>query len=143
MNNCVFTGRLTKDPEIKTTQNGKKYINFSIAVDRKTKDSNGQRQADFIPCIAWNKTAEIIAQYFVKGSPIGVIGSLQVRSYDKDGEKRFAYEILVNEIDFIGGAKSPNNPEANQGNPEANQDPQVEEVIEDKAEAPQELPFEI
>ena len=136
MNNCVFTGRLTKDPEIKTTQNGKKYINFSIAVDRKTKDSNGQRQADFIPCIAWNKTAEIIAQYFVKGSPIGVTGSLQVRSYDKDGEKRFAYEILVNEIDFIGGAKSPNNPEVNQ-------DPQVEEVIEDKAEAPQELPFEI
>lgn len=136
MNNCIFTGRLTKDPEIKTTQNGKKYINFSIAVDRKTKDSNGQRQADFIPCIAWNKTAEIIAQYFVKGSPIGVIGSLQVRSYDKDGEKRFAYEILVNEIDFIGGAKSPNNPEATQTT-------QVDEVIEDKAEAPQELPFEI
>ena len=136
MNNCIFTGRLTKDPEIKTTQSGKKYINFSIAVDRKTKDSNGQRQADFIPCIAWNKTAEIIAQYFVKGSPIGVIGSLQVRAYDKDGEKRFAYEILVNEIDFIGGAKSPNNPEVTQ-------DPQVEEVIEDKAEAPQELPFEI
>lgn len=143
MNNCIFTGRLTKDPEIKTTQSGKKYINFTIAVDRKVKDSNGQRQADFIPCIAWNKTAEIIAQYFVKGSPIGVIGSLQVRAYDKDGEKRFAYEILVNEIDFIGGAKSPNNPEVTQDNPEVNQDPQVEEVIEDKAEAPQELPFEI
>lgn len=140
MNNCVFTGRLTKDPEIKTTQSGKKYINFSIAVDRKTKDANGQRQADFIPCIAWNKTAEIIAQYFVKGSPIGVIGSLQVRSYDKDGEKRFAYEILVNEIDFIGGSKSSDNQDTK---PETTQDTQVEEIIEDKAEAPQELPFEI
>lgn len=140
MNTCIFTGRLTKDPEIKTTQSGKKYINFSIAVDRKTKDSNGQRQADFIPCIAWNKTAEIIAQYFVKVSPIGVIGALQVRSYEKDGEKRFAYEILVNEIDFIGGAKSSDNQDTK---PETTQDTQVEEIIEDKAETPQELPFEI
>lgn len=140
MNNCVFTGRLTKDPEIKTTQSGKKYINFTIAVDRKVKDANGQRQADFIPCVAWNKTAEIISQYFTKGSPIGVTGSLQVRSYDKDGEKKFIYEILVNEFDFIGGAKSSDNQDTK---PETTQDTQVEEIIEDKAEAPQELPFEI
>ena len=141
MNNCIFTGRLTKDPEIKTTQSGKKYINFTIAVDRKVKDANGQRQADFIPCVAWNKTAEIISQYFTKGSPIGVTGSLQVRTYDKDGEKKFIYEILVNEFDFIGGSKSSADPETTQVTQAAPaEETTTQEIIDD---TPQELPFEI
>lgn len=101
MNNCNFIGRLTKDPEAKNTENGKVYCNFSIAVDKGYKDSQGNRQADFIPCVAWENTAKLITQYFKKGNLIGISGRLESRSYEDNGSKRTAYSILVNNIDFI------------------------------------------
>lgn len=102
MNKVALIGRLTKDPEVKQTPNNNTVCAFRIAVDRKFKDANGERQTDFIPCVAWKKTAEIIGQYFQKGSRIGISGSLQSRSYDDNtGRKVFVVEVMVEDIDFL------------------------------------------
>lgn len=100
MNNCNFTGRLTKDPELKTTQGGKNYTRLCLAVDG-IKDKDGNKTADFIDCIAWNKSAEIIAQYARKGSKLGISGRLHTTIYEKDGEKRKAVDVVVNEFDLL------------------------------------------
>ena len=110
MNNVQLVGRLTKNPEIKLTSNQKKFCNFTLAVDRKFKDSNGQRQADFINCVAWNQTAEFIQKYFHKGNRIGVIGSIQTRSYDdNDGKKQFVTEVVISEVEFVESQAQTNN----------------------------------
>lgn len=102
MNKCSLIGRMTKDPEVKRTQSGNSVCSFTVAVDRKYKDANGQRQTDFISCTAWRQVADIIGQYFHKGSKIGLTGSLQTRSYeDQSGRKVTVTEVLVEEIDFI------------------------------------------
>lgn len=106
MNKCIFIGRITKDIEVKTTQSQKEVCSFTIAVDRKFKSANGERQADFINCTAWEQRAHLLGEYFHKGSKIGIVGSLQTRKYeDKDGNKRDAVEILVDEIEFIDSKK--------------------------------------
>ena len=79
MNRAILMGRLTKDPETRSTQNGHSVTNFTIAVDRKYKDANGERQTDFIPCVAWRQTADFIYRYFHKGERILVEGSIQPR----------------------------------------------------------------
>ena len=115
MNKCVLVGRLTKDPEIKTTSSDKKYCNFTIAVDRPFKDANGQRQADFINCVAWNQTAVFIQKYFKKGYRIGVSGSIQTRTFeDNEGTKHFVTEVLVSEAEFVesGNSKKDEEPSA-------------------------------
>jgi single-strand DNA-binding protein len=100
MNSCNFTGRLTKDPELKTTQGGKNYTRFCLAVDG-IKDKDGNKSTDFIDCVAWSKTAEIIAKYARKGSKLGISGRLHTTTYDKDGEKRKSVDIVVNEFDLL------------------------------------------
>jgi single-strand DNA-binding protein len=101
MNKVILIGRITKDPEIKLTTNQTKYTNFTVAVDRKIKDQDGQRQTDFINCVAWKQTAEFINKYFQKGSRIGVSGSIQTRNFEKDGQKVFITEVLVEEAEFV------------------------------------------
>jgi single-strand DNA-binding protein len=101
MNKVQLVGRLTKDVELKTTSNETAYCNFTLAVDRRFKDANGERQADFINCVAWRQTAEFIYKYFRKGNRIGVCGSIQTRSYEKDGQKVFVTEVLVEEAEFV------------------------------------------
>ena len=102
MNKAMLVGRLTKDPEIKMTSNQTKFCQFTLAVDRRFKDANGQRQADFINCLAWRQTAEFIVKYFKKGNKIGVVGSIQTRSYDdQNGQKRFITEVVVDEAEFV------------------------------------------
>jgi single-strand DNA-binding protein len=101
MNKVELVGRLTKDVELKTTSNQTSYCNFTIAVDRRFKDANGERQTDFINCVAWRQTAEFIGKYFHKGNRIGVCGSIQTRSYEKDGQKVFVTEVLVDEAEFV------------------------------------------
>lgn len=111
-NMVVLLGRLTADPELKTTSTGLEVCSFTVAVDRpKPKDSD-ERQTDFIPCVAWRKTAVFINKYFSKGKPIHIGGSLQSRKYeDKDGNKRTAYEVVVADAGFIGSKKD-NEPSA-------------------------------
>lgn len=102
MNKVIFIGRLTKDPEVKNTSSQVQFCNFTIAVDRRFKDANGQRQADFINCVAWRQTAAFIGSYFRKGSKVAVIGSLQSRSYDdQSGQKRYVTEVVVDEVEFM------------------------------------------
>ena len=102
MNISIIEGHLTKDPESRATQSGTPVATFTVAVNRKYKDANGAKQTDFIPVVAWRKTAELCAQYLRKGSHIIVAGSVQVRTYDaKDGTKRYAFEIVADEVQFL------------------------------------------
>lgn len=101
MNKVILVGRLTKDPEIKVTQSGKKLASFSIAVDD-GKDSNGQKITQYINCTAWDKTAEILENYVKKGHRVGVVGRLQNRTWDKpDGSKGYATDISVRELELL------------------------------------------
>ena len=105
MNKVQLVGRLTKDPEIKLTANQTQYANFTIAVDRRFKDSNGNRQADFIVCVAWKERAVFLQKYFHKGNRIGVCGSIQTRTFENnDGKTVFVTEVLVDEIEFVESA---------------------------------------
>jgi single-strand DNA-binding protein len=101
MNKVVLIGRLTRDPELRYTQGGKAFTTFTLAVDRRfSKDK--QQTADFIPCIAWDKLAEIIGNNLTKGRRVGVEGRLQTRTYDaKDGSKRSAFDVMVDELEFL------------------------------------------
>lgn len=102
MNKVIIVGRLTKDPEIKLTSNQTQFCSFTVAVDRRFKDANGQRQADFISCLAWKQNAVFIQKYFKKGSRIGLVGSIQTRSYDdQNGQKRYITEVVVDEVEFV------------------------------------------
>lgn len=104
INTVVLSGRLTKDPELKETNSGKKVISFNLAVNRRFQ--NEEQQADFIPCVAWNKTAEVIAQYCSKGSQIGIEGRLQQRSYENSqGQKVYVIEVLCNQVTFLESKK--------------------------------------
>lgn len=101
MNNVSLVGRLTKDPELKYTANGKANVVFTLAVNRRP-DKDGKVTADFIRCLAWNKTAEFIAQYFKKGMAIGLDGQIRTGSYKReDGTTIYTTDVLVNNVEFV------------------------------------------
>ena len=103
MNKAIIIGRLTRDIELKITNSGKSVCSFSVAVDRGFKDQDGNKQTDFIDCVAWGATAENLATYQGKGSQIAIDGRIQVRSYEaQDGSKRKAVEVVAERIEFIG-----------------------------------------
>lgn len=103
MNRVCISGRLAKDPELRTTKSGINQTTFTIAVNRRIANSEGERQVDFINCVAWNKNAENIAKYFVKGKEIAIEGHIQTGSYDAfDGTKRYTTDVIVDFFDFIG-----------------------------------------
>ena len=107
MNKWCGIGRLTKDPDVKNTASQVTVCKFTVAVDRKYKDSNGQRQTDFINCVAWRQTATFISQYFHKGNRIGIIGSIQTRTYDDDnGNRQYITEVVVDEAEFVESKSS-------------------------------------
>lgn len=113
-NLVVLTGRLTSDPELKTTQNGVPVTSFSIAVNRRHK-ADEEQITDFINIVAWRQRAEFITKYFKKGSLIGIEGSIQTRRYeDTMGNKRTAFEVVVNNAQFVESKKNDENGE-NQG----------------------------
>ena len=101
-NKVILGGRLTAEPELKTTPNGIMVTTFSLAVNRKHTKDQEQQQADFINCVAWRGTAEFISKYFQKGSSICVTGEIQTRSWsDQDGNKRYATDVVVDEAYFV------------------------------------------
>ena len=109
MNNVILIGRLVADPELKTTQSGIEVTSFRIAVDRPY-SKDGEKKADFIDIVAWRRTAAFICQYFTKGKPIVINGSLQTRSYEtKDGSKRFVTEVLADNVEFAPSTKNNGN----------------------------------
>lgn len=106
MNKAIIMGRLTRDPEVRTTPSQVAVATFTVAVDRRFKNANGEKQADFIPVVAWRKLSEIVSRYFRKGSRIIVVGSIQTRNWeDKDGNKRTSTEIIADEIHFVDSKK--------------------------------------
>ena len=106
MNKIALLGNLTRDPERKNTTNGTAVTTFTIAVQRKYKNQSGEYEADFINCVAWRALADLIANSFSKGSKIALTGSVQTRSYDDNGKKRYATEVVVEEIDFLEKKKA-------------------------------------
>lgn len=103
MNKVILMGRLTRDVEMRQTPSGISLARFSLAVDRSYTGKDGQRQTDFINCVAWRQTGEFIARYFGKGRMIAVVGSIQSRSWDgQDGKKQYATEVIVEEAFFTG-----------------------------------------
>lgn len=108
MNNVILMGRLTHDPELRQTQSGISSCRFTIAVNRKFKNQNGEYDADFISCVAWRQTAEFVSRYFNKGSMICVSGSLRTGSYtDKNHSDvtHYTTDVFVDSVEFTGEKK--------------------------------------
>ena len=102
MNKAILIGRLTKDPELRTTPTGRNVCQFSVVVSRNFTNANGEREADFINCVVWDKQAENLVKYQKKGNQIAVEGRIQTRNYDdKDGKKVYVTEILASNISFL------------------------------------------
>lgn len=102
-NKVIMVGRVTREPELRYTPNGKPVVKFGLAVDRRVGSSRGEKETDFFDIVAWQKLAEICSQYLAKGSLIAVDGRLQTRSYTtQDGQKRKAYEIVANDMRMLG-----------------------------------------
>lgn len=117
-NKVILMGNLTRDVEVRTTSSGQNVASFSLAVTRSWRGQDGQQQdqTSFINCVAWGKAGEIIAQYVSKGSPLLVSGRLDQRSYeDKDGNKRQAVEVVVEDFNFIGGGRGDSGSSAGSG----------------------------
>ena len=118
LNKVILMGHMTADPELKQTTSGISVCSFSIGVNRRySKADQGQQSVDFINIVAWRQQAEFVSRYFKKGSSIIVCGSIQVRSWtDNNGQKRYATEVVADEVSFgAPAASSQNNGERAQG----------------------------
>ena len=116
MNKILLIGRLTKDPELRYTQSGTAVASFTLAVNRSFTNQNGEREADFINCVAWQKAAEFVSQYFKKGQQMALEGRLQVRSYDdNNGQRRWVTEVIVEQVEFAGSKQSGQNGQSGRG----------------------------
>lgn len=149
-NKVILMGNLTRDIEMRTTPSGQTVANFSLAVSRSWKGQDGQtqEQTSFINCVAWGKPGEIIAQYVKKGDPLLVSGRLDQRSYDdKDGNKRQAVEVNVEDFNFIGGGSrgGDSNSNSNFSAPSSSSSSKSKDVviedIDDKPIDLSEIPF--
>ena len=102
LNRVVLIGRLTRDPELRYSPSGVAVTNFTLAIDRKFKNAQGEKEADFIPCVAFKQLAELCANYLAKGKLVSVDGRIQVRTYnDKDGQKRWVTEVITEDVHFL------------------------------------------
>lgn len=109
MNKVVLMGRLTADPEIRSTQNGLKVANFRLAVDRRV--TKAEQKADFLPCQMWEKKAEFAETYLKKGTKILVTGRIQTGSYDRNGTKVYTTDIIVEDCEFAESKRTEAAPE--------------------------------
>ena len=133
MNTVILIGRLTKDPELKTTQSGLSLCRFTVAVDRYSKD--GEDKTDFINCVAWRNTADFIDKYFSKGQRIALTGSIQTGSYEKDGRTVYTTDVLVDKAEFCESKK---NSDSAPATTRARKPKEMEDIAPDISE---DLPF--
>lgn len=113
LNHIVIMGRLTRDPEYRATPSGLSVANFSVAVDRDFPGASGEKETDFIDCVAWRKTAEFVTKYMLKGAMVVVSGRLQIRSWtDKDGNRRRTAEVVADNVYFGESKRSDSAPAA-------------------------------
>ena len=116
INNVVLVGRLTRDPDLRSTGSGISVASFTLAVDRNYSNKQGEREADFINCVIWRKGAEVFSNYTSKGSLVGIEGRIQTRSYDdKDGKRVYVTEVVVSDFSFLDSRRNNNNNQANGG----------------------------
>ena len=101
LNHTVIVGRLTKEPELKETDNGKKVTNITLAVPRSFRNSDGEYETDFINCVLWKGIAESTAEYCKRGDLLGVKGRLQSRSYETNEERKFVTEVVAEKVTFL------------------------------------------
>ena len=137
MNKVIIIGRFTRDPEIKYTtgENATATARFSLAVNRRFKNKEGNYDADFINCVAFGKTAEFIEKYFTKGMAIGITGRIQTGSYtNKEGQKVYTIDVVVEETEFVESKNKGTSDNVPNNNANSNSD--FEEVISDD-----EMPF--
>lgn len=128
LNRVVLVGRLTKDPEFRTTPSGVDVATFTLAVNRNFKSKNGEQQADFINCVVFRKQAENVNNYLNKGSLAGIDGRLQSRSYEnKEGQRVFVTEVVCDSVQFL----EPKNAQASNNNQSNNQVQQREKALQD------------
>lgn len=120
INNVTLVGRLTKAPDLRYTGNGTAVAGFTLAVNRNFTKKDGEQDADFINCVIWRKPAETLANYAKKGSLIGVVGRIQTRSYDKDGQRVYVTEVVVDNFQFL---ESRSKQEGQQSNQTRQEDP--------------------
>lgn len=148
-NKVILMGNLTRDPETRTTPNGQSVTNFSLAISRSWKGSDGQQQdqVSYINCVAWAKAGEILAQYLTKGSPVLVSGRLEQRSWDdkESGQKRSTVEVVVEDFNFVGGGRDNAASNAGDGASAQSQGNKSDDVviqdIDDKPIDLSEIPF--
>ena len=106
MNKAVIVGRLVRDPDVRALNDGKTVSKFTVAVDRRFKNKNGEKEADFIPVVVFGKSAEFVAEYVKKGNMVSVAGRITTGSYDnKEGKKVYTTEITADEVNSIGSKK--------------------------------------
>jgi len=118
INKIVLGGRLTADPELKSTQNGVAVTSFTVAVNRRFKSADGTQEVDFVNCTAWRQAAELVCKYFKKGSSICVTGTLQNRKWtDKEGATRYATDVVCDEIYFVDSKADAERKDAHPGLP--------------------------
>lgn len=117
-NKVILVGHLTADPELKQTTSGTAVCSFSIGVNRRfAKTEQGQQSVDFINIVAWRQQAEFVTKYFTKGNPILVCGQLQTRTWtDNQGQKRYATEVVADEVSFVANATNNSSNNSAQGN---------------------------
>lgn len=115
LNKAILIGRLTADPELRTTTNGITVASFTVAINRLYKNQNGEQEADFIRCVAFRKVAKNIGRYVHKGSKIAVEGSIQTRTYDgQDGTKRYVTEVICSSVEFLDSRNTNQNDDYSQ-----------------------------
>jgi len=118
MNNVSLIGRLTRDIEIKSSQNGNSFCNFTVAVNRNFKNANGEYESDFINCVAFKGTADFMNQYMHKGMQISVSGNIRTRTYDNDqGQRIFITEVSANDVRALESIRKNENTQFNQVSP--------------------------
>ena len=131
MNKIILVGRLTKDPEVRSTSAGFATVNFTVAVNRNFKNKEGGYDADFLPCVAFRNTADFISKFFKKGSMISLEGRVQTRNYDaQDGSKRYVTEVVVENAEFCGGKNESSSSSSNNDFVDAPSEAPVDEMPE-------------
>jgi len=142
INNAVLTGRMVREAELKYTSSGTAVANFTLAVDRRFKNANGERETDFINCVAWRKTAEILAEHTGKGSLIGVEGNIQTRNYENSqGQKVYVTEVVVDNFTFLESKGSNQQSQNSQPQRQQNTPEPFEKTAEPISISNSDLPF--
>lgn len=122
INNTVLVGRLTKDPELKYTANGQAVATFTLAVNRNFTNQNGEREADFINCVIWRKSAETLANYARKGTLLGVTGRIQTRNYEnQQGQRVYVTEVIADSFQLLESKSNNSSQNTSVGNQQNNQ----------------------